>query len=66
MLNSAEKVNYSDLTITPDLNTAISIASMLCKEKECVLFSPACASFDAFSGYEERGEFFINAVKELE
>lgn len=30
-----------------------------------VLMSNACASFDAFSGYAERGEFFCKIVKEL-
>lgn len=30
-----------------------------------VLFSPACASFDMFKNYKDRGEKFINAVKAL-
>lgn len=30
-----------------------------------VLLSPACASFDEFSGYDKRGEFFQNLVKKL-
>jgi len=29
------------------------------------LLSPACASFDMFEGYQERGELFMRAVKEL-
>lgn len=30
-----------------------------------VLMSNACASFDSFSGYSERGEYFVKVVKEL-
>ena len=33
---------------------------------EVVLLAPACASFDAYRDYEERGEHFRSLVEELE
>ena len=41
-------------------------AAMIAKPGQCVLLSPASSSFDAFSGYEERGEKFEEIVKSLE
>lgn len=44
---------------------AVRTASSLAGEGEAVLLSPACASFDAFKNFEERGETFKNIVKNL-
>jgi UDP-N-acetylmuramoylalanine--D-glutamate ligase len=44
---------------------AAQIAFHLAKKGDTVLLSPACASFDLFRNYEDRGNQFKQAVKEL-
>ena len=46
-------------------NEAVQIAYHLAKKGNTVLLSPACASFDLFKNYEDRGNQFKKAVKEL-
>ncbi len=44
---------------------AVTYAYHLAKKGEIVLLSPACASFDLFENYQDRGNQFKKAVKEL-
>jgi UDP-N-acetylmuramoylalanine--D-glutamate ligase len=48
-----------------DLADAVSIAAADAQPGEVVLLSPACASFDAYRDYEQRGEHFRELVTEL-
>jgi len=50
---------------TTSMKEAVEIAYHLAKKGDTVLLSPACASFDLFKNYEDRGDQFKAAVREL-
>ncbi|MGL4909006.1 MAG: UDP-N-acetylmuramoyl-L-alanine--D-glutamate ligase [Bacteroidales bacterium] len=50
---------------TQSAEEAVKAAYGLSKKGDTVLLSPACASFDLFQNYEDRGQQFKNAVKKL-
>jgi UDP-N-acetylmuramoylalanine--D-glutamate ligase len=54
-----------DMVETQSMEDAVRSAYYLAKNGDTVLLSPACASFDLFENYEDRGYQFKNAVKEL-
>jgi UDP-N-acetylmuramoylalanine--D-glutamate ligase len=47
------------------MSEAVKMAHQLADKREYVLLSPACASFDLFKNYEDRGNQFKNAVRNL-
>lgn len=50
---------------TPSMDEAVKIAYKLTESGEAVILSPACASYDMFENYKDRGNQFKNAVKKL-
>jgi UDP-N-acetylmuramoylalanine--D-glutamate ligase len=50
---------------TTSMEEAVRSSYYLAKKGETVLLSPACASFDLFSNYEDRGRQFKAAVRNL-
>lgn len=54
-----------EVVFARDMHDAVAQAAERAERGDSVLLSPACASFDMFSGYEHRGEVFMAAVRGL-
>jgi UDP-N-acetylmuramoylalanine--D-glutamate ligase len=54
-----------DNELSGDLATAVRSAAAAAKPGEIVLLSPACASYDQFRDFEQRGDEFRRLVEEL-
>jgi len=54
-----------DIISTESAQDAVNMAYQLSQKGDTVLLSPACASFDLFDNYEDRGHQFKKAVKAL-
>ena len=67
--NSKLEAHFSALGIryvsTDNLQDAVMAAYQHAQSGDSVLLSPCCASFDLFKNYEDRGEQFMNAVRNL-
>ena len=58
--------NVVDMMIeVSTMEDAVKMAQRLSEKGDTVLLSPACASFDLFENYEDRGNQFKKAVKHL-
>jgi UDP-N-acetylmuramoylalanine--D-glutamate ligase len=56
----------TDLMIeTQSMKEAVLIANKIAEKNDNVLLSPACASFDLFQNYQDRGDQFKQAIREL-
>ncbi|MBE7074813.1 MAG: UDP-N-acetylmuramoyl-L-alanine--D-glutamate ligase [Clostridiales bacterium] len=58
--NDALFMGYKNTSKYENLKDALNYLYRFVKRGDIVLFSPACASYDEFNNYVERGEFFNN------
>ncbi len=63
--NALTEAGFAAIVTAPDLKQAVISAMYMAEPGYNVLFSPACASFDMFRDYEERGRVFKQLVLEL-
>jgi UDP-N-acetylmuramoylalanine--D-glutamate ligase len=60
---ASELQGSSEIEQFDSLENAVAKAAASAQSGDIVLLSPACASFDMFSGFEQRGQRFQSAVK---
>ena len=63
--DTAKKHGFTNIIMAKSLKEAVTVSAENAKEGETVLLSPACASWDMFKSYEERGRLFKDYVRAL-
>jgi UDP-N-acetylmuramoylalanine--D-glutamate ligase len=63
----ANTMSYEDLVLisADDFDSAVKKAQELAESGDIVLLSPACASFDSFKNFDERGNKFKEIVRQF-
>lgn len=61
----ARRHGFENIIMTESLEEAVKVCSQKAERGDAVLLSPACASWDMFKSYEERGRMFKEFVHKL-
>ncbi len=62
---TAERMGYTHTIIMKDMEDCVREAARLAVPGDCVLLSPACASWDMYDNFEQRGDHFKDCVERL-
>ncbi|MBF0780158.1 MULTISPECIES: UDP-N-acetylmuramoyl-L-alanine--D-glutamate ligase [unclassified Granulicatella] len=65
LYQAGKEAHVKNIVKVDYLEQAVHHAFNVSQEKDVILFSPACASWDQFSSFEERGDTFIELVNRL-
>lgn len=60
-----KKYGFTDIMYADDMDEAVKACASYADEGDYVLLSPACASWDMFTDYEQRGNIFKDCVNKL-
>lgn len=63
---AAERVGFTDVVTAKDMDACVRIAAQMAEPGDTVLLSPACASWDMYDNFEQRGEHFKHCVQGLD
>ena len=66
LLSAAGENRIDHIFVCPTFYEAVTLSGQISRSGQTVLLSPASASFDEFSGYEERGDCFVEIVRGFE
>lgn len=64
--DAAEKAGFTDSIILKDMEACVREAYRIAQPGDVVLLSPACASWDMYTSFEQRGNHFKACVQALE
>jgi len=62
---TAKRHGFTNIIMVDSLKEAVRVSALKAEAGDAVLLSPACASFDMFESYEERGRLFKEYVREM-
>ena len=62
---ACDEIGFSDYVFAESMDEAVKLCAESARSGDCVLLSPACASWGMFKCYQERGNIFKALVNAL-
>ena len=63
---TADKYGFKDYSYAKNMEECVKQAAGIAQPGDTVLLSPACASWDMYDNFEQRGDHFKMSVERLE